>query len=211
MYRSPVCYLLLALLTKIGAQAPSLRWQLDREQILLLPNGNHVAGLLEFYLPPAVLANPDTAGFARAESVQLSLFGESYKWQRWLWQGSDITHPSRPGEPLLYLPLSLLHTVEAHKYAVLVAERNGIHLSTYDFSRKEGAMSFPVEIGGMPFLPRRTLDREPASEWGAPERSRGFAAGSAEAYAAIPWLEDPTKGFLFADAFYARRFFNTLA
>lgn len=188
-----------------------MHWRITGEEINLLPNGNHVGNLLEFLYQPAVMANTDTGGFSRIENTQIAMLGESYKWQRWFLGNADISHPSRPGEPLLYLPLASLSTVEMKKYGTLANERNGIHLSARDAATTPSfaQASLPLQIGGVHLIPRATADREPASDWGAPATSRGFAVGSAEAHSLVR-LPTVKSAYLFADAFYARRHFNAL-
>lgn len=189
-------------------------WRFTAADSKELPHGNHVGGLLESYFQPAILSNPDTAGFARAENVQIAMLGESTRWQRWYLGGANISHPGRPGEPLIYMPLSMLSAVSAQKYAVANTAKNGIHLSALpaEEQRNTVQLSMPLQIGGMGFIPRKTADREPASDWGAPESSRGFAAASAEGFATyvIRAAEKPIVA-LTADAYYARRNFNNLA
>lgn len=111
---------------------PHANWRITQAEIGELPSGGHVAGLLEFLYQPAVMANTDTGGFARAENTQIAMLGESYKWQRWYFGGADISNPSRPGEPLLYLPLAVLSQVEMNKYGALQSDRNGVQMTARD-------------------------------------------------------------------------------
>ena len=179
-----------------------------------LPNGNHVASILEFLYQPAILSNPDTGGFARAENVQISMLGESYKWQRWYFAGANISNPGKLGEPLLYLPIGILNDITPEKYGVENTAKNGIHLNPLKLAeaRPMAQLSLPFGIGGPAFIPRAVADREPASDWGAPATSRGFAFGSAEGHG-VYMLGGPEKrtGYLYADAYFARRNFNNLA
>jgi hypothetical protein len=169
--------------------------------------------LLEFLYQPAVMANTDTGGFARAENAQLAMLGESYKWQRYYLGGADISHPSRPGEPLLYLPLASLSQIEMNKYAALQSDRNGIQMAARDVASAAsfGVLSLPMELGGPALIPRATADREPASDWGAPSVSRGFGTGTTEAHALFRMPASSGPGYIFADGYYARRFFNSLS
>lgn len=186
-------------------------WVLDRKTWDELPIAGHVGSMLEFLYPGAVVANTDTGGFARAENIQFGVLGESYKWQRWFLEESDISNPSAPGEPLVYLPLQALSRVSLRKIGTLSAERNGVHLDVLDAKKNAsfGALSFPLPVGGPHFIPRAVADREPAQDWGAPESSRGYALGSFEA-SAFKKMGTEEKTYLFADAFYARRTFNSL-
>lgn len=198
-----------------GRALPPAPWRITQAEIGELPNGGHVAGLLEFLYQPAVMANTDTAGFARAENVQIGMLGESYKWQRWYLGGADISNPSRPGEPLLYLPLAVLSQLEMNKYGTLQVERNGAQMTARDTESAIpfAQLSLPFQVGGPGLIPRATADREPASDWGAPVASRGYGAGSAEAHALLPLPASArgNPGYLFADGYYARRSFNTLS
>jgi hypothetical protein len=198
--------------TALPDRLPAAHWSITQAEIGALPNGGHVAGLLEFLYQPAVMANTDTAGFARAENAQIGMLGESYKWQRWYLGGADISHPSRPGEPLLYLPLAALSQVQLQKYGMLQTDRNGVHMTARDVEKTTafGQLSLPFQVGGPALIPRATADREPASDWGAPTQSRGFAAGSAEAHALFRLAQIAVPAYIFADAYYARRFFNLL-
>lgn len=188
-------------------------WSLTQREIGELPNGGHLGSLLEFLYQPAVMANTDTGGFARAENIQIGMLGESYKWQRWYLGGADISHPSRPGEPMVYMPLQALSQVSAQKYATANVERNGMHLTARDVQSAASfaQLSAPFEIGGPAFIPRKVADREPASDWGAPASSRGFAAGSFEATSLYRFPVESSSAYLLADGFYARRNFNNLA
>ncbi len=188
-------------------------WSLTKAEVKDLPNGNHAASLLEFMFQPAVLANTDTGGFARAENVQISMLGESYKWQRWYFGGANISNPGKPGEPLLYLPIGILDSLMAEKYLSANTEKNGIHLNPLKVSEATNSVQFsmPIPLGGPSFIPRAAADREPASDWGAPTTARGFAAGSFEGNALISLGgKDQRTGFLFADGYLARRNFNNL-
>lgn len=189
-------------------------WKMSREELQALPNGNQVASILEFFYQPAILANPDTAGFSRAENVQISMLGESYKWQRWYLGGANISHPSRAGEPLIYMPLSMLSEISAQKYAAGNVAKNGVHMSVLSPAESKNTiqLGMPFEIGGPAFIPSKVADREPASDWGAPVSARGFAAGSAEGSGAYVFRSgDKAVATLMADAYYARRNFNNLA
>lgn len=197
----------------VKAPAGNETWTFTREDMQQLPNGKHVASVLEFYFQPAILANPDTGGFSRAENVQISMLGESYKWQRWYFGGANISHPGRPGEPLLYMPLSMLGSISADKYAASNVGKNGIHMAAVPLSEsKSGAeISMPFEIGGPAFIPRKVADREPASDWGAPTSARGFAPGSLEANANyVIRSGDKAVANILADGWYARRNSNNL-
>lgn len=189
-------------------------WKLSQRDFRELPNGNHAASLLEFLFQPAVLSNTDTGGFARAENVQISMLGESYRWQRWYFGGANISHPSRPGEPLIYLPIGILGEMTAEKYLSSNTGKNGIHLNPLAVkdSVNMAQLSLPLGIGGPSFIPRAAADREPASDWGAPQTSRGFAAGSFEGHAIYTMnAAEKRTGFLFADGYLARRNFNNLS
>ena len=192
---------------------PHANWRITQAEIGELPSGGHVAGLLEFLYQPAVMANTDTGGFARAENTQIAMLGESYKWQRWYFGGADISNPSRPGEPLLYLPLAVLSQVEMNKYGALQSDRNGVQMTARDAETATsfGQLSLPLQIGGPALIPRATADREPASDWGAPTVSRGFGAGSTEAHALFRLPSSTGPAYIFADGYYARRFFNSLS
>ncbi|MBV6493096.1 MAG: hypothetical protein LDLANPLL_01111 [Turneriella sp.] len=187
----------------------STEFNLSASDLKVLPNGGHVASLLEFLFQPAVLSNTDTGGFSSPERVQVSMFGESHKWQRWYFLGADISNPSSRGEPLIYMPLGVLENITTRKYAVSEANKNGIHLTAIKSERAQrfAELSLPFAVGGIPFIPRATADREPASDWGAPTQSRAFVFPSAEGRTLIPLGQE---GYIFADAQTSERKFNTL-
>lgn len=174
-----------------------------------LPHGNHVSSILEFMYQPAILANPDTGGFSRIENTQISMLGESYKWQRWYFNGANIAHPGKPGEPFVYLPIGILSEIALEKYAVGNTAKNGIHMNALkrDAAIPMAVLSSPFGIGGPSFIPRAAADREPASDWGAPVTSRGFLGGSTEGHGLYAFQ----KGYVFADAYLARRNFLNLS
>ena len=194
-------------------QLPGSAWKFDRESVALLPNGGHVASILEFFYLPAVMANTDTGGFARPENVQVSQLGESYKWQRWYFAGADISNPSNPGEPLIYMPLHALSSISAEKYAVANTQKNGYHLQplTPESQKSEIALSMPLQVGGFAVIPRAVADREPASDWGAPEKARGYEPGSFEGRASYAFKAGNSNAFLYADGYRKSRHFNNLA
>ncbi len=197
-----------------SAPLPASNWKMTKDEIALMPNGGHVASLLEFFYQPAVMANTDTGGFSRPENVQVSMLGESYKWQRWYFGGADISNPSNPGEPLLYLPLQTLSAVSAEKYAVSSTQKNGIHMQPLAAAEvaSEVAIGVPVQIGGFAVIPRAVADREPASDWGAPEKARGYEAGSFEGRATYAFkTPGNTPATLYADGYRKSRHFNNLA
>lgn len=194
-------------------ELPASNWKMTKEEIALMPNGGHVASLLEFFYQPAVMANTDTAGFSRPENVQVSMLGESYKWQRWYFGGADISNPSNPGEPLLYLPLHALSNVSAQKYAISATQKNGIHMQPLAQAEmvSEVAIGIPVQIGGFSVIPRKVADREPASDWGAPEKARGYEAGSFEGHATYAFKSaGNSTATLYADGYRKTRHFNNL-
>lgn len=193
---------------------PAPNWALKKERLQQLPNGNHVASVMEFMYQPAVLVNPDTGGFSRGEDARLSMLGESTRWQRWFFGGANITNPSRPGEPLYYVPVGILGQISAEKYVTGQTEKNGIHMEPLraEAAASYGQLSLPVQVNGPEFIPRRVADREPASDWGAPATSRGYAAGSFEGESLFQFRKDgKPAGFLFADGFLSRRAFNSLS
>jgi hypothetical protein len=193
-------------------QLPGSAWKFDRESVALLPNGGHVASILEFFYLPAVMANTDTGGFARPENVQVSQLGESYKWQRWYFAGADISNPSNPGEPLVYMPLHALASISAEKYGVANTQKNGYHLQplTAESQKSEIALSMPLQVGGFAVIPPAVADREPASDWGAPEKARGYEPGSFEGRASYAFKTGNSNAFLYADGYRKSRHFNNL-
>lgn len=198
---------------KPTAQFPQA-WKMTKDDIAALPNGNHVASLLEFMFQPAVMTNVDTGGFARPEDVKIAMFGESTTWQRWYFGGANITNPSRPGEPLLYVPIGVLAEVSAEKYGVSNTEKNGIHMQALSASHAQNSIeiSAPFTVDGPHIIPRAVADREPASDWGAPTSSRAFQTPSFEGHALKTFrLKNNQNGFLFADGYLMRRSFNNLS
>lgn len=194
-------------------QLPGSAWKFDRESAINLPNGGHVASILEFFYLPAVMANTDTGGFSRPENVQISQLGESYKWQRWYFAGADISNPSNPGEPLVYMPLAALSGFSAEKYGVSNTQKNGYHMQPLAApdQKSEVTLSMPLQVGGFAVIPRAVADREPASDWGAPEKARGFEPGSFEARASYAFKTGESNALIFADGYRKSRHFNNLA
>ncbi|MBS0619030.1 MAG: hypothetical protein JSR44_12630 [Spirochaetes bacterium] len=189
-------------------------WSMTKDDIAALPDGNHVASLLEFMFQPAVMTNVDTGGFSRPEDVKIAMFGESTTWQRWYFGGANISNPGRPGEPLLYIPVGVLAEVGAEKYGVSNTEKNGIHMQALAANNATDSieLSPPSQIGGPAIIPRAVADREPASDWGAPTSSRAFQAPSFEGHALKTFrLQNGKNGFLFADGYLMQRSFNNLS
>jgi len=193
---------------------PTQVFSTKQDDFAALPHGNHAGSILEFMYQPAVMVNTDTAGFSRAEDIKISMMGESTRWQRWYALGANITNPARPGEPLIYMPLAFAEELRAEKYATMNTAKNGIHIDpmSAQSATRSAALATPFEIGGPTFVPRATADREPASDWGAPSSSRGFANAGAEGSAIYTYAKEGKNiGYLGVDAFWHRRKFNNLA
>jgi hypothetical protein len=129
-----------------------------------------------------------------------------------VFRGADISNPSNPGEPLVYMPLHALASISAEKYGVANTQKNGYHLQplTAESQKSEIALSMPLQVGGFAVIPPAVADREPASDWGAPEKARGYEPGSFEGRASYAFKTGNSNAFLYADGYRKSRHFNNL-
>lgn len=162
--------------TLLGTKGSSFS-QFDVES---LPAGGHTGSILEFWLNPTILSNVDTGGLSSTESKWLNIHGGSQAWQKFWLNGMDITDPADPGRPIFDLPIrswqnfsvrSILHNYDNQSgYSFQVSPGNNILNKPVANINLAGMNS----MGGPDFLPKNTLDREPASLWGAPDKKRRF-------------------------------------
>jgi|GEM_PF-1799557 len=188
-------------------------WSLEftRNDINILPNGNHNFSPLEYWFPGAILSNPDNGGFAALEPVTLAIHGESVKWLRFRLNGLDITNPEDPGRPLVYLPVDLWSSYRVLSPLYSYNKDFGLNWATRQ--EKSGLMVFggiAGFLGGVPLVPPKFMDREPAQDWGANEKRRSMAmspeGGISASFAGLNQL----PATVFFEGISQRRTFTTL-
>lgn len=153
-------------------------WDLifTRSDMSVLPNGNHNFFPLEYWYPGAVLANADNGGFSQMEPVTLAIHGESVKWLRHRLNTMDITNPADPGRPFIYLPLELWSSYEMLAPLYSYSDNMGLNWSIHNAKPGTGFISAGVAgfMGGKTWMPAGVFDRDPAQDFGASWKRRGF-------------------------------------
>lgn len=156
-----------------------------RDSLLCLPSGRHLGAALDTSFNRVISQQMSGGGIAFFDPVRLSSHGRSWQQTRFHLNGIEITDPARPGEPLFELPYDAW---DGLTYRSLWTARPGVDLrvgaeapTTWRLSGATGQ-----DVGGGSWIPRGLLDREPATEYGAPpERRRLRAVG--ELFAERGW------------------------
>ena len=78
----------------------------------LLPTAGSVHSLLENVAQPVVFQIEEGAGFSDIDPAKLSIYGDSWVWNRWYLDGFDITDPATSGAPAFQVPFSALSALE---------------------------------------------------------------------------------------------------
>ena len=65
----------------------------------LLPTAGSVHSLLENVAQPVVFQIEEGAGFSDIDPAKLSIYGDSWVWNRWYLDGFDITDPAMSTSP----------------------------------------------------------------------------------------------------------------
>jgi hypothetical protein len=155
-------------------------WKLEftRNDMNILPSGNHNFSPLEYWYPGAILSNPDNGGFSALEPATLAIHGESAKWLRHHLNSLDITNPEDPGRPFIYLPVDLWSSYQV--LSPLYSYTNNFGLNwTIRQDQADSHMLFGGVAGFLgddTWIPEKFMDREPAQSWGANPKRRSMAA-----------------------------------
>ncbi|MDH4262431.1 MAG: hypothetical protein OEV78_05225 [Spirochaetia bacterium] len=154
-------------------------WRLEftRNDMNVLPNGNHNFSPLEYWYPGAVLSNPDNGGFSALEPVTLAIHGESTKWLRYHLNSLDITNPEDPGRPFIYLPIDLWTSYETLSPLYSYTHNFGLNWKIQQNENDDQMLYGAIAgfLGGDTWIPANSMDREPAQSWGASYKRRSMA------------------------------------
>ncbi len=144
--------------------------------IARLPNGGHTFSLLESWYSGAILSNPDTGGFSLVEPHDISLHGESNRWQRYRYNNHDLSDPGHPGRPFIDLPVRFWNTFSIHSPLSLYLHEQGYQWNFHPLNdgRTFLALANPGHLGGDSWIPVGFSDREPSTAWGASPERRKF-------------------------------------
>jgi hypothetical protein len=69
-----------------------------------LPSAGSYHNLLEQVVQPVVFQIEESGGTSDIDPAKLSIYGDSWVWNRWYLDGFDITDPTTSGAPALYVP-----------------------------------------------------------------------------------------------------------
>jgi len=150
---------------------------------LRLPVSNSYGFFIEYYHGAGLLSNADVGGFSDSEEQRISKYGESIYWQRFYVNGHDISHPLKPGLPLFSFSNKFWDKMLLRAASNSFLAKNGLEWvldskkNAADTDEKRTYELFAAHmnnLGGESFMPEKTLDREPAQDWGAPNKRRKF-------------------------------------
>ena len=148
---------------------------LDAGDARRLPSGRHTAWHADHVFLSIINLQPGDGGTSRFDTPTLSAHGRSWTQQRWLLNGLEITDPARPGTPLVDIPDGAWDAL-AHRS--LWTSRPGFEWRL-DASARSGLAygiraGFGAALGGGVWIPKNFMDREPATEHGAPSTRRAL-------------------------------------
>lgn len=139
---------------------------------------------LERIFSEVLIANYDTGGAHLPSSPALSVEGNSQYHTQFFYDNFKINSFIRPGQPLLWLPLVSLESIEVNGAGVSSLQGRGVKFeSKKSYDRSVFFIAGFASVGG-PFLtPAGTFDKEPATAWGAPSYGNGLIpAGSMQMF-----------------------------
>jgi hypothetical protein len=149
-----------------------------------LPGDETAVYLLERIFSETLVANYDTGSAYLPSTPALSVEGNSQYHTKYYYDTFQINSFLQPGQPLLWLPLDSIKSLEVNEAGVGSLQKRGIR-----FESKSSAEQFRLSMAGFasvggPFLtPEGTFDKEPATAWGGPSASnRLFPAGSMQMF-----------------------------
>ncbi|MCA9556171.1 MAG: hypothetical protein KC933_39460, partial [Myxococcales bacterium] len=117
----------------------------------LLPTAGSVHSLLENVAQPVVFQIEEGAGFSDIDPAKLSIYGDSWVWNRWYLDGFDITDPATSGAPAFQVPFSALSALEV------------TYRETPENLREQGVR---LHLGGMaPRVTVRVVAPEAGGRW----------------------------------------------
>lgn len=169
----------------------------QQQAMEMLPVGSHTGSLLEFLHNSTVSGNIDTAGLAASEDLVVANHGSSYLWQRFWLEQNDISSALRPGQSSVHIPIHSWSRFTVRSILSSSVQKNGYNYNLPDLGKIPGDVLQKTEdstklpkqnenkffqthlkymdtLGGFSLLPEKTLDREPAFDWGAPSEFRHF-------------------------------------
>ncbi|MDH4199064.1 MAG: hypothetical protein OEV66_01670 [Spirochaetia bacterium] len=153
-------------------------WNIEftRNDMNVLPNGNHNFFPLEYWAPNAILSNPDVGGFSLMEPVTLSIEGESVKWLRFHLNSLDISDPLDPGRPFIYMPIDLWSTYRILSPLYSYTSNSGLNWDIENNKTGGGMANVGAAgyMGGGSWVPDFFQD-DPAQNRGAPSKVRAMA------------------------------------
>lgn len=116
--------------------------------------------LLENVAQPVVYQIEESGGFSDPDPAKFSIYGDSWVWNRWTWDGFDLTDPLEPGAAALQVPFPLLGDMHLRYRETATEVRDqGVGLRT-GWSRAPRAQVMLVQphMGGIWPLARPIMD-----------------------------------------------------
>jgi hypothetical protein len=138
----------------------------------VLPSGRHTASLLDLWFLESVNLQPSGTAIGAFDRPYFSTHGRSWTTQAFLLNALDVSDPGRSGTPLLELPYPAWDSV--HLYSL--APVPGIEWRTGAATGTRVQVGAASDVGGGTWIPPGVMDREPATDFGAPAARRTLLA-----------------------------------
>ena len=116
-----------------------------------IPSAESLGHLFEHFVQPVILSIEESAGFSDVDPMKLSIYGDSWVWNEWYFDGFNLTDPLFSGASAFSVPFRLLSAFE-----VVYAEnphsrhRQGIALFSGPMRRAGARILFPDAGGTFP-------------------------------------------------------------
>ncbi|MBN1961144.1 MAG: hypothetical protein JW841_09370 [Deltaproteobacteria bacterium] len=159
---------------------------LERSTLLTLPSGHHLGWQADHQFPSIINVQPGDGGLSRFDRLTISAHGRSVTQLRLVLNSLDITDPARAGTALIEIPEGIWDTL-THRSLWTSQPGFAWQITTTQENRQRYSANVIVgrELGGSTWIPKNFMDREPATDSGAPSARRGLDdVRAAQIYAA---------------------------
>ena len=145
---------------------------LETKFLNLLPVSGGIGDIYESIYSAGVNEHVGTAGFTFNERPRISVYGHSHNWNNFTLQGISFRSVLNTQKPIFNLPLLL-----TDNWTIKALSDNEISTSFLPVKKANEfiQMQYYKTVFGPYWMPMRTFDREPASQWGAPSFRRNFS------------------------------------
>jgi hypothetical protein len=154
-------------LTNFGSKG----WILTQDYFQLLPSGEDMSSVIDYWHPGGVSVGPATAGIDKLNPTYFYTYGGSTFHNKWFLNEFNITDPSRQGTPLFPIPFHVIQAINISTLHRASSEKKGIILNhTYLKDQSQHVrIKYGLPVGGAYLIPdglRKALptvifDREP--------------------------------------------------